>query len=79
IHKLSYLGRTWGMGQPRYADLNEIVIPWTRKIVDAGGAMTWDAPIQPSGMISEPYLTQLRAIGKAIQERDHAPAKVKPK
>ncbi len=79
IHKLSYLGHTWGMGQPRYADLNEIVIPWTRKIVDAGGAMTWDAPIQPSGLISEPYLTQLRAIGKAIQERGRSPAEVKPK
>jgi alpha-L-fucosidase len=69
IHKLSFLGRTWGMGQPRYTNLNEVVIPWTRKIVDAGGAMTWDTPIRPTGLISEEYLTQLRAIGKAIQDR----------
>lgn len=75
IHKLSYLGRTWGMGEPRYTNLNEIVIPWTRKIVDAGGAMTWDAPIQPNGLISEPYLAQLRAIGKAIQERSSPASK----
>jgi len=69
IQKLSYLGQSWGTGTPRYTNLDEVVIPRTRKIVDAGGAMTWDAPIQPSGLISEPYLEQLRAIGKAVAER----------
>ena len=69
IHKLSYLGRTWGMGEPRYTNLNDIVIPWTKKIVAAGGAMTWDTPIEPNGLIPEPFLAQLRAIGKAVQER----------
>ncbi len=69
IHKLSFLGRTWGMGEPRYTNLDEVVIPWTRKIVDAGGAMTWDTPIQPSGLISEPYMKQLRIIGQALRER----------
>lgn len=67
IHKLSYLGRSWGTGEPRYTNLTEVVIPWTRKIVDAGGAMTWDAPIQPSGHISDEYIEQLREIGKAVQ------------
>ncbi len=69
IHKLSYLGQSWGTGQPRYTNLDEVVIPWTRKIIDAGGAMTWDAPIQPSGLIATNYLEQLRAIGKAVAER----------
>jgi len=69
IHKLSFLGRTWGMGEPRYTNLDDVVIPWTRKIVDAGGAMTWDVPIQPNGLISEPYMKQLRAIGEALRER----------
>ena len=66
IHKLSYLGRTWGMGEPRYKDLSQVVIPWTRKIVEAGGAVTWDVPIQRSGLISEPFMEQLRVIGKAL-------------
>lgn len=70
IHKLSYLGQTWGTGAPRYTNLDEVVIPWTRKIVNAGGAMTWDTPVQTNGVIAENYLAQLRAIGKAIAERE---------
>ena len=66
IHKLSYLGRTWGTGEPRYANLDLVVIPWTRKIVAAGGAVTWDVPIQLNGLISEPFAEQLKAIGKAL-------------
>jgi alpha-L-fucosidase len=67
-HKLSYLGQTWGKGQPRYSDLNTVVIPWTIKLVQAGGAMTWDVPVQRNGIISDPFMEQLRAIGKAIAE-----------
>ncbi|HXF11441.1 MAG TPA: alpha-L-fucosidase [Desulfuromonadaceae bacterium] len=70
IHKLSYLGRTWGTGEPRYTNLDEVVIPWTRKVIDAGGAMTWDAPVQTNGLIADNYLAQLRAIGKAVAERE---------
>jgi hypothetical protein len=66
VHKLSYLGRTWGAGPPRYENLSEIVIPWTRRIVDAGGAMTWDVPVDPSGLIREPFLKQLQGIGRAL-------------
>jgi alpha-L-fucosidase len=68
IHKLSYLGTTWGFAPPRYTNLDEMVIPWTKKVVQAGGAMTWDAPIQPNGLISEPFMEQLRAIGKAVKD-----------
>jgi alpha-L-fucosidase len=68
IHKLSYLGATWGKGTPRYADLNDVVIPWTRRIAEAGGAMTWDVPVQRNGLISEPFLVQLRAIGSAMRD-----------
>jgi alpha-L-fucosidase len=66
IHKLSYLGQTWGKGEPRYKDLNEMVIPWSRKIVEAGGAMTWDVPVLRSGLIPEPFMAQLRAIGAEL-------------
>ena len=69
IHKLSYLGETWGRGEPRYTNLDNVVIPWTLKIVKAGGAMTWDVPVQPNGSITDNYLAQLRAIGKAVADR----------
>ncbi len=66
IHKLSYLGRTWGKGEPRYKDLEQVVIPWSIKIVKAGGAITWDTPIQKNGLISQEFMEQLTAIGKAL-------------
>ena len=66
IHKLSYLGQTWGKGEPRYQDLNQVVIPWTRKVVEAGGAMTWDVPVQRNGLMAEPFLEQLRRIGQTF-------------
>jgi alpha-L-fucosidase len=73
IHKLSYLGETWGKGQPRYPNLDEMVIPWTHKIIAAGGAMTWDVPVQLNGHIPEPFLTQLRAIGAAMKKSTTPP------
>lgn len=67
VHKLSYLGEKWGTGKPRYSDLDEVVIPWTRKLIASGGAMTWDVPVQPDGRIGEEFLAQLRVIGRAVK------------
>jgi hypothetical protein len=64
IHMLSYLGRTWGMGDPRFTAAE--VIGYTKKVVDAGGAVTWDVPVQLNGTISQPFLDQLIALRKAI-------------
>jgi len=64
LHMLSYLGETWGRGNPRFS--NEQVIGYTRKIVNAGGAVTWDVPLELNGTISQPFLDQLNALGKAI-------------
>jgi alpha-L-fucosidase len=69
IHKRSYLGQTWGKGQPRYKDLDQVVIPWSVKIVKAGGAVTWDVPIQKNGLISQEFMEQLTAIGKALAKQ----------
>jgi alpha-L-fucosidase len=66
VHKLSYLGRTWGAGMPRYEQLNDIAIPWTRKIIESGGAVTWDVPVDPSGRIPTAFIDQLREIGAAL-------------
>lgn len=66
IHMLSYLGQTWGMGVPRFTTSQ--VIDFTRKVRDAGGAVTWDVPVERNGTISQPFLDQLAALGKAFQE-----------
>ncbi len=65
IHMLSFLGRTWGMGAPRFTA--DEVIAYTKKIIDSGGAVTWDVPLELNGTISQPFLDQLTALGKAIR------------
>jgi alpha-glucosidase len=67
VHILSFLGQRWGMGSPRFT--TEQVVEWSRKITEAGGAVTWDVPIQRSGLISQPFMDQLTAIGKALGRR----------
>ncbi len=62
IHALTFLGRTWGMGEPRFQAAQ--VAEWTRKVNEAGGAITWDTPVQKNGLISQPLLDQLKAIGR---------------
>jgi hypothetical protein len=64
VHMLSYLGETWGRGTPRFTAGE--VIGYTRKIVDSGGAVTWDVPLEWNGTISQPFLDQLTALGKAV-------------
>ena len=65
IHMLSYLGETWGRGAPRFTA--EQVIGYTKKVLDAGGAVTWDVPVELNGLISQPFLDQLAALKKALQ------------
>jgi hypothetical protein len=67
IHMLSYLGRTWGKGAPRFTA--EQVVEYTKKIVDFGGAVTWDVPVELNGTISQPFLEQLTTLGKAIKKQ----------
>ena len=64
---LSFLGQRWGMGSPRFSQ-NQVV-EWSRRIAKAGGVITWDVPIQKSGLILEPFIEQLTAVGKAISGR----------
>lgn len=65
IHMLSYLGTTWGMGTPRFTA--EQVIGFTRKVTDAGGAVTWDAPVEMNGALSKDFWDQLKALGQAYR------------
>lgn len=66
VHLLSYLGQKWGLGEPRYQDLNDVVIPQTRRLLELGGAVTWDTPVRTNGLIPDEFLAQLRAIGAAM-------------
>jgi len=67
VHILSYLGRTWGMGSPRFATMQ--VVKWSQGIRKQGGAITWDVPIQPNGLIAQPFIGQLTAVGKTLGPR----------
>jgi hypothetical protein len=60
FHILSYLGQTWGKGPLRFTD--DFVVAYVREINHNGGAVTWDVPIQPNGLIPKPFLGQLRAL-----------------
>jgi hypothetical protein len=60
IHMLSFLGQTWGMGSPRFTA--EQVVGYSKKIWDAGGAVTWDVPVELNGKIAQPFLDQLIAL-----------------
>jgi hypothetical protein len=64
IHMLSFLGTKWGMGTPRFT--TDEVIAHTKKIRDYGGSVTWDVPVELDGAISQPFLDQLTALGKAF-------------
>jgi hypothetical protein len=65
-HVLSYLGRTWGVGQPRFS--NERAIEFSQNVRKPGGVVTWDVPIQSTGRIPDAFIEQLQAIGRAMAE-----------
>jgi len=63
-HVLSYLGSSWCQGEPRFPD--EFVLGYTRYVTGKGGVVTWDVPIQTSGLIPQPFIDQLGVLGNAI-------------
>lgn len=66
VHVLSYLGRRWGIGEPRFS--TEQVVRYSRQRTSKGCVLTWDVPIQSNGLISQPFMDQLAAVGKALSE-----------
>jgi hypothetical protein len=69
IHMLSYLGRTWGMGNPRFTV--EQIVAYTKKVLDAGGAVTWDVPVELNGTIPQPFLDQLATLNHLLATGEH--------
>ncbi|MDO8542057.1 MAG: hypothetical protein Q7S40_16590 [Opitutaceae bacterium] len=65
LHFLSHLGSTWGQGSPRFATAEAMA--FSRKVAEAGGAVTWDTPTQKNGTFAPEFLVQLKAIGEAIR------------
>ena len=65
IQILSFLGRFWGVGDPRFTD--EEAVKYSLDINKVGGAITWDCPVNPSGLIKEPFIKQLSVVGEAIK------------
>jgi hypothetical protein len=70
-HVLSFLGSTWGMGDPRFT--TDQVVANSKRIAELGGVITWDAPIQKTGLISQPFIDQLKAAGKQIASSSNLP------
>lgn len=67
VHMLSYLGETWGRGAPRFTP--EQAVEYTKKVRDAGGVVTWDAPVELNGTLPVAFVEQLTAIGKAVSRK----------
>jgi len=61
---LSFLRQTWCGGE-RPRKPNDEIIGYVRDLAAKGGVITWYVPIQKSGLIPEPFVAQLRSIGRA--------------
>jgi hypothetical protein len=59
-HILSYLGQTWGSGEPRFVD--EFVLGYTKDLISKGGVMTWDVPFTNTGLVAEPFRKQIKQL-----------------
>jgi hypothetical protein len=66
FHILTFLGKTWCGGQ-RPQEPDEKIIGYTRQLAEQGGVITFDVPIQKTGLIPQPFVEQLRAIGQAMK------------
>ncbi|NQT87666.1 alpha-L-fucosidase [bacterium] len=61
---LTFLGKSWCRGdRPQWPDAK--VIALVRELTGKGAAITFDVPISKAGVIPEPFITQLKAIGLA--------------
>lgn len=64
FHILSYLGKTWGHGKPRFTD--RWVVEYVREINHNGGAVMWDVPVKADGSIPKPFVDQFKALSKGL-------------
>jgi hypothetical protein len=63
---LTFLGTTWCGGErPQWPDAK--IVSLTRRLAEKGGVITFDVPIQKSGLIPPPFVRQLRAIAQGMK------------
>ena len=67
FHILSYLGESWCDRRVRFPDA--MVVGYTKHVVSKGGVITWDVPIEPSGLIPRDVTEQLQLIGANLAKR----------
>jgi len=60
FHMLSFLGPEWGRGPPRFTTAQ--IVRWTGDLIESGGVVTWDVPIEAGGAIPRPFIDQLQAL-----------------
>jgi alpha-L-fucosidase len=61
IHVLSFLGKTWGMGDPRFT--SDQIIGFSNQVIQAEGAITWDTPVQRNGLLADAFIKLLTELG----------------
>ena len=67
LHFLTFMGDFWSRGsKPRFND--ELAIGWNKHIANHGGTISWDLPLTDSGLITEPYMRQLRLLSKSLNK-----------
>jgi hypothetical protein len=64
VHFITFLGANWGTGDPRFPD--DLVKGWTRHTNNYSGTVTWDVPLDESGMIAGAHLRQIKALSDYI-------------
>lgn len=64
IQILSFLGKFWGVGNPRFTE--EQVVKYSLDINNVGGAVTWDVPPMLDGTLPKDFMKQLIKIGQAL-------------
>lgn len=67
LHFLSFLGESWGRGDPRFPE--DLVLGWTELINNYSGTVTWDVPLNDSGLIPGKHVRQLAALRDHIADR----------
>lgn len=66
LQVLSYIGKTWGQGNPRLEA--EFAGEYTRYINSKDGVITWDIPLNLDGTISDVYKEYLAKMDSIIKE-----------
>ena len=62
---LTFLGESWCRGKkPQQPD--KVIIDYVRHLNAKGGVVTFDVPIGADGLIPQPFVDQLKAVGQGI-------------